>query len=236
MKIIALVSTYNSMEFMANRLDNLLDQTVEGLQIYVLDAASPQEERLVVQQYQQDPRAQRTPIMYERTKTRIGLYAAWNRIIRSTESTYLATANTDDIVHPEYYQRAIETLEAGPYDIVYCPWYISPTVNQKWPPSGIIDGVADPEIGTTCGHFPVWRRSLHEHRKIGLFDERFKVIGDSAFWARIKHYGARFGKVDEVMGCYATRGEGNLYWSAKDQAGNRLCQTEEWLAGSIKYD
>lgn len=229
--ITALVSTYNSARFMANRLDNLLNQTVDGLTIHVLDADSPQNEGEIVYQYMADPRAKRHKIVYERTRNRISLYEAWNHIIKGSKDTYLATANTDDIIHPEYYAKAVELLETG-LDIVYCPWSISPVVNQTWPPHSL-DGVSDPELHTTCGHFPVWRRSWHD--SIGLFDERFKVIGDSEWWMRLRHYGAKFGKLDEVMGCYATRGNENLYWSAKDHVGNQLCSTEEWLMASIIY-
>ena len=230
--ITALVSTYNSERFMANRLDNLLDSTIDGLNIYVLDAASPQNEAAIVRQFQNDPRTSKTPIIYERTPERITLYAAWNHMIKKITDKYVTTANTDDIIHPDYYRQAIAMLETG-YDMVYCPWYVTPILNQKWPAGGF-DGVVDPPLHTTCGHFPVWRRELHN--KYGLFDERFRVIGDAEWWRRLHHHNTRLGKFTTPMGCYATRGNDNLYYSAKDENGNCCCSSEEWLLSSIVYD
>lgn len=230
--ITAMVSTYNSEEFIDNRLDNLLNQTIGGLTIFVYDAASQQNENQIVMKYSNDHRAQRHRIIYHRDTTRIGLYAAWNNIIKLTHDKYVATANTDDIHDPEYFEVAVTTLETG-VDLVYCPWYVSPVINQKWPPQ-VHDGVSDPSPNSTCGHFPVWRKDLHD--KFGLFDERFKVIGDAEWWNRLRYYGAKFHKLDKPMGCYATRGENNLYWSAKDNNGNRLCQVEESMIYRMNYD
>jgi len=230
-RLVALVSVYDSERFLHNRIDNLLNQTLEGLEICVYDAASPGREGDVVRSFLGDPRLGRHALTYYRSGRRDGLYAAWNWIIRHSRSEYLATANADDVIHPDYFRRAAELLEAG-HDLVYCDWYVTDRENQSWPPDHYSDVVRTP-VGTTCGHFPVWRRSLHE--RYGPFDERFQVLGDSEWWKRLRKHRAREAKLGEPLGLYTSRGEHSLYWTARDDAGQPCYRSEERLLKALGY-
>lgn len=227
-----MVSVYGAAAFLDNRLDNLLDQTTDGLTVYVYDAASPQGESDIVKKYMADPRASKHRIVYYRSPVRTSLYAAWNQIIRESNTEYLTPANADDITDPNYYRTAVELLKSGPNDLVYCPWLLTTKANQKWPPRDN-EGVSDPPNGSTCGHFPVWRRSLHAAH--GLFDERFKAIGDAEWWGRLRRAGAKFAKIPDPMGCWTNRGADNLYYSAKDDNGGEAYRSEEGLIAQTPY-
>ncbi|MDY6952603.1 MAG: glycosyltransferase, partial [Thermodesulfobacteriota bacterium] len=89
----AIVSTYNSEEFMAQCLENLEAQTIsQQIQVLVIDAASPQNERRIVKDFQK----RYSNITYVRTKGRIGIYTAWNLAAQMASGTYCMTVSTND--------------------------------------------------------------------------------------------------------------------------------------------
>lgn len=211
---------YNSGEWIKNRLDNLMQITVlPQSEIWCINANSPdQRDHDIPQQY---------PVKYVKLPERIGVYAAWNYIIKNSSSDYITNANTDDIVAPECYARLISELELNyQYDFAYPSWYTTSIPNQKWGQLSSIDASGCPgnfagDIDRAgVGHFPLWRRSLHD--KIGLFDESFKAAGDAEWWVRSYYKAqAKFCWVNEFLACYLWRNGENLW--------QREITSEEWV-------
>jgi GT2 family glycosyltransferase len=237
-KILAMVSTYNGDQFIRHKLQNLVAQTrFKDVLVYVYDAASPGNEREIVKEFECHPN-----IIYYRSLSRTGLYAAWNHCILDTKSRtdYIATCNVDDATSPEYFEKAIERLDNdASIGLVYTPWYVTKTFGQPFPPAGC-EGISDPPSTSTCGHFPVWRRELHD--RFGMFDERFKIIGDAEWWNRLRYHrakgatGVEFAKVDGVHGVYLARGEDNLYYAKDPSTGVPLHVEEERLIHRLRYE
>jgi glycosyltransferase involved in cell wall biosynthesis len=100
--ISAIVSTYNSEQFMRGCLEDLLAQTIaDRMEIIVIDSASAQNEGAIVKEFQ--GRCGR--IKYLRTPERESVYAAWNRGIKIAEGKYVTNANTDDRHRPDAFEK-----------------------------------------------------------------------------------------------------------------------------------
>lgn len=212
-KLAVLVSIYNAGDWIENRLDNLCrTATVNDQEIWVVNANSP------------DPRddaiPRKFPVQYVKLSERIGVYAAWNYIIKNSESHYLTNANADDLIAPNGYERLMHVLDTM-QDIAftYPSWYTTGTPNLKWDQvvsSGLAaaDGTPGTYVGDLgvagVGHFPMWRRSLHA--KYGLFDERFRALGDADWWARCFYIGhCQFRWLNNFLACYLWRDGENLW-------------------------
>lgn len=207
-KLVIMVSIYNSGEWLKNRLDNLMDTTtITDSQVWCLNANSP------------DPRdddiPRQYPVKYLKLNNRITVYEAWNYIISTSKSKYITNANTDDIVAPTAYEELMHELDSDDQiGIACCPWYTTHKPNLSW---CHVDGRKyhpSPYRGditkTTLGHFPLWRRDIHD--KVGLFDVQFKSLADADLWARIYHKtDYKFAIVDKPLGCYYYR-DGENYW------------------------
>ncbi len=217
-KLVVMVSVYQAGEFIQNRLDNLRQSSMwDDMEVWVVNADSP------------DPRDHDIPsqypgVRYERLPARIGVYAAWNWIVRNTQSLYLTNANADDLIAPKAYEKMSLTLDLiANSGFTYPSWYATATPNLSWDQvrrgEGGIDREGQPGIyrgdldRATVGHFPMWRRSLHD--EFGLFDERFLALGDADWWARCFWKGGvdfRWNK--EYLACYLFRNGQNLWHTA----------------------
>lgn len=202
--VTAIVSTYASELFMEGCLSNLVGQSIfDDMEIIVVDAASPENERDIVRSYQE-----RYPnIRYIRTPERIGLYPAWNIAIREAKGKYLTNANTDDRKHPQCIEKLVKALEEDSEAVLaYSDCVITDEANcefgegraishHEWLDYDHLNLIRRCEIGP----MPLWRASLHE--EIGLFDEYFIGAGDYEFWLRASQK-YHFVHLKEHLGLY----------------------------------
>jgi GT2 family glycosyltransferase/Flp pilus assembly protein TadD/predicted O-methyltransferase YrrM len=205
-----IVSSYNAEAFMAECLEDLERQTLVGqMEIIIVDAASPQNERVVIDAFQQRCRN----ILYVRTPERIGVYAAWNMALKLATGTYVTPFSTNDRLRQDAYEILARTLDLHPdvalvYGDTYLTRYPHQTFEQhqregiwQWPEYNYSD------LRRRCliGPHPMWRRSVHQD--VGYFDESFVALGDQDFWLRL---GAsrQLLHIPEVIGLYWRSSEG----------------------------
>ena len=87
-KISAIVSTYNSEEFIRECVENLETQTInKDIEIVVVDADSEQNEENIVNEFQ----ARFSNITYIKTRKRVGIYTAWNIGVKEATGKYIIT-------------------------------------------------------------------------------------------------------------------------------------------------
>lgn len=201
----AIVSTYNSAEFIRGCIEDLERQTIaEQLEIIVIDSASPQNEGEIVRELQE--RYQN--IRYLRTEQRETVYAAWNRAIGLAQGRYITNANTDDRHRRDAFELMVRVLENDPaVDLVYADVIITQTPHETyeqhtatgryswfdWDRNTLLDN------GCFIGPQPMWRRSVHE--LYGSFDDSYVTSGDYEFWLRISQT-ADFRHINQPLGLY----------------------------------
>ncbi len=217
-KLTVMVSIYESGEWLQNRLENLMECRSDNIDVWCVNANSP------------DPRddsiPKQFPFKYIKLDNRITVYETWNYIIKNSDGQYITNANTDDIVAPNCYSKMMDILDHNrDYGFAYCSWNTTSTPNQKWShltnidPNGHPGNYAGDIIRAGVGHFPLWRRSLHN--KLGMFDTKFKALADADWWARCYHMGkTKFWWIRENLGTYLWRDGQNLW--------NRAITGEEW--------
>ena len=201
----AIVSTYKSMRFIRECLEDLERQTIaDQLEIIVVDSHSPQDERSVVEEFQQ----RFSNIVYIRTQERETVYGAWSRGARAARGKYLTNANTDDRHRVDALEILAHTLDQNPgVSLVYSDCLITPVENEtlettqatrrfQWLDFNAQDLWTK---GCFCGPQPMWRRDVHaEH---GYFDAAMISAGDYEFWLRLAQ-NRKFLHVPEVLGLY----------------------------------
>ncbi len=183
-----LVSTYNSEEFMSECLEDLQGQTIaSNTEIIVVDAASPQNEQAIVQEYQR----RCSNITYIRTGSRIGVYAAWNMAIQIARGQYITTFSTNDRLRRDAFEILAGYLNDTPRCmLVYGDSYLTEVPHQTFDVHHCHDVYRWPEFcyedllyNCMIGPHPMWRRDVHDD--IGYFDVRYEALGDQDFWLRI---------------------------------------------------
>lgn len=184
----AIVSTYNSEAFMRGCLEDLEAQTLrDHLEIIVVDSHSPQNERQIVEEFQE----RFDNITYVRTTERESVYQAWNRGIRLASGTYVTNANTDDRHDPTAFERMVDALEGDPeIMLVYADQYVTDEPIVSFEACRKVSDFIRPDFhrdimltGCHMGSQPMWRRAVHA--SIGYFDERFTSASDYEFWCRM---------------------------------------------------
>lgn len=189
-RVSAIVSTYMSAGFIGECLADLTGQTIaDRLEIIVIDAASPEDERSVVAEYQR--RFPHIPIRYQRTESRIGVYAAWNMAARMAQGDYLISCSTNDRLRQDACEIMARTLDETPdVALVYGNSLMTQKPHQRFDAAELCSlylwtEYCYEDLVDRCmiGPHPMWRRSVHED--CGYFDEGYLALGDQDFWLRL---------------------------------------------------
>ncbi len=187
-KVTAIVSTYASEAFIGECLQDLVDQTIaDEIEILVIDAASPQNERGVVESFQKN----HPNIRYHRTPERIGIYAAWNLAVEMAQGDYLISCSTNDRLRGDACEILSRTLDDRPdVALVYGNSFLTQEPHRNLDNATLCSMYNWPEYRyetllerSMVGPHPMWRRSVHN--TVGYFDESFLALGDQDFWLKL---------------------------------------------------
>lgn len=204
-RVSAIVSTYNSEEFIEGRIKDLLGQTIfESLEVIVVISGSEQKESEILTPYKE----KYANIKIISTNERETIYQAWNRGIHEARGKYITNANSDDRLRSDALQILSEELDKNPeIALVYGDQYITSVPNttfrevksrKKFGWSGF-SRIRLLEASLTSAQ-PMWRASLHFKDNI-WFNENLKVAGDYEFALRVAEK-YEFKRIKKVIGVY----------------------------------
>jgi len=152
------------------------------------------------------------------------LYASWNRGVEMAKNEIIGFWNVDDVRYPEAVIDGIRLVREGA-ELVYFPfiikWYIdfldfSFVVRKRTIHPPIFD---QKEFirSMHCGPFFIFTKSLY--KKVGPFDEQFKIAGDFDWCIRVA-------KISEFKLSKKIAGEFSVYRNALSSGKNPLRETE----------
>lgn len=221
-RIFCLASLYEPLEFLENRIANFNQCDLSEAVVCFVDVSTPTTWAKVEKIIQGKAKFEYTLHHHAERKS---LYWVWNWIIDKCmlecKPVYFCNTNVDDINHPEYFKKMSTYLDENPkIKLVASPWGVTQIKGQRWP-AQMERGIVTPEPKKTCGHFPMWRASLHTS-PVGKFHSDMVCVGDSFFWAKIrKEYGLNSLAVHpETLGCYLSH-ENNLYHMSRGPKGQK---------------
>ena len=200
-KVTVLTSLYNCKNYLNNFFDHVAKiERSENIEILLLHNAPTKEEIEIINQ-----NLSRIPCLkHHIIPTLEGLYTTWNRGIRLAKGEYICIWNVDDIRLPSSIRLQAETLDTHPeaaltygnMGYMYSYGILSNDIDiakdfqkNRW------HFFRSHQIG--C--FPMWRKSIH--KKIGYFDEQFKLIADFDFQIRVAR-SCNLVKTDALIGYY----------------------------------
>lgn len=146
-KISVIICTHNRADYLGTAIDSLLTQDFEDYEIVVVDNASGDRTREVVESRQSDPKVR---YVYE---AELGLNFARNTGARSTEAPIIAYLDDDAIANPHWLTTLYEAFQndekigaaGGKIDLLYPEGFIPP----NWLSAGLAENLGAYDLGAS---------------------------------------------------------------------------------------
>lgn len=199
-RVSVVVPNYNHARYLPQRMDSILGQTFADFEVIVLDDASTDDSRSVLERYRTDARVR---VEYSRRNSG-NVFRQWNRGVALSRGDYIWIAESDDYCERTLLERLVPLLDRNPrVGVAYCqswvvqegarakPWIrsLEPAERAHWQADYVADGREE------CGNYLVRRgfipnasaalirRSAYE--AAGRADTSFRLTGDYMMWAKL---------------------------------------------------
>jgi glycosyltransferase involved in cell wall biosynthesis len=209
-KISLVTSVFNAEKYIVQLMEDVTNQTIfndkcEWIMLNANPKGKDYEEKVILEYCEKYPN-----IKYQRLESDPGIYAVWNKAIQMSTGEYVTNINCDDRRKSNCLEMQAVALNANiDIDLVYNDSYIVQEPNLIW--EDIDQTTAqrynfeqfskEAMLRSNLPHNnPMWRKSLHD--KHGFFKEEYKSASDWEFWLRCSFEGAKFEKLNEVLGIY----------------------------------
>jgi glycosyltransferase involved in cell wall biosynthesis len=217
-----IIPNYNHARYLRRRIDSVLQQTYQDLEVILLDDGSTDNSREIIASYAGDPRAR-----IELNETNSGtVFKQWNKGVSMAQGRYIWIAESDDYADPAFLAKTVTILEEQPeVTVAYCrSWcvgenderlgyadsYLDRLDANHWASDFVVDGMEEcRRFFALCDPIPntsavVFRKNIYE--KTGRADERFRMCSDYKMWAAMAFEG-KIAYVAEPLNYYRSHGE-----------------------------
>src|SRR5437660_3699913 len=200
-KVSVIVPNYNHAPYLVERIESILGQTYNDLELLIMDDASTGDSHQILMRYSSNPRVR----IFVNSTNSGSAFPQWNRGISLAEGEYVWIAESDDSADPHFLEMLIPVLDETPsLGIAYCQSHLMNTKSvdvgdsldwtsdldpQRWKDNFINDG--RDEIRRYLIHkntIPnasavITRRSVLN--KVLPVDTSFKLCGDWMHWGKV---------------------------------------------------
>jgi len=199
-----IVPVYNLGRYLPETLASIDAQTYRGFELIIVDDGSTDPETIALLDRL---RAEGRRVI---RKPNGGLGSARNAGIAAATGRWVASIDADDLIAPEYFERALAVLRANPSlgyacALVRCFETDPAVITAGWIPLGMAGFDRDLllcfNIGGIAGSI-FDRRAVLE---VGGYDETLPGYQDWDLWCRLAHRGVRGGIIPEFLFYYRVR-------------------------------
>ncbi len=119
-KVSVIVPVYNTEKYLRRCLDSLVNQTLDDIEIIVIDDKSPDNSNEILKEYEKD---YKNKIKVFHNKTNKGIGYNRNLGIEKASGKYIAFVDSDDWVNETMYEKMYDKAEKGELDLVLCNFH-----------------------------------------------------------------------------------------------------------------
>lgn len=114
-KISIIVPIYNGEKYISNTLDSILNQTLENIEIIVINDGSTDNSKNILDSYSK--KSDKVRVIHQENK---GVSATRNNGILSANGEYIGFVDADDLIDPDMYKKLYEKAVSNNADIAIC--------------------------------------------------------------------------------------------------------------------
>jgi glycosyltransferase involved in cell wall biosynthesis len=202
LKVSVVIPNYNHERYLPQRIESVLQQTYQDIEILLLDDCSPDNSRAVIEKYAaQDSRIR---VIFNEQNSG-STFKQWNKAFNLARGQYIWIAESDDYAAPTLLEILVKHLdEDADIGLAYCN---SNTVDENNEEITVLDNFytdLDPvlwthdfvmEGRTLITNFMSYRNIIPNASavvmrksvidRVGRADESFRLNGDWVFWAAL---------------------------------------------------
>lgn len=130
MKVSILVPVYNSEKYLRKCLTSLVNQTLEDLEIIVIDDGSTDGSGKIIDEY-----ANKYNFFKAYHQNNIGVVKTRSKALMLSSGEYIGWVDSDDFVEPEMFEILYDTVRSDHSDLAYCDYDFYPrkiATKEKW--------------------------------------------------------------------------------------------------------
>lgn len=115
-RVSVIVPNYNYARFLRRRIDSILSQSYQDFELILLDDASSDDSRAVIEEYRHNPHVTQVCINDVNSG---GVFYQWRRGLSLAKGDYVWIAEADDYAAPGFLESCVRVLDAHP-DVDIC--------------------------------------------------------------------------------------------------------------------
>lgn len=113
--VTAIIPNYNHAPYLRQRIDSVLGQEFDSLELIILDDCSTDDSRSVIEEYRGNPRV--SHIEYN-ARNSGSTFAQWQKGLSMARGKYVWIAESDDYAAPEFLSTLVPLLEGNPHAVM----------------------------------------------------------------------------------------------------------------------